>query len=774
MGLVNSPIANLFNGVSQQPAQLRLVSQCEASENFYPTIATGLRKRPPTEFKAKLSSSLNKSAYAAVLNRDTTERYVLLVNNGTLEVYDAFTGAQKTVNFPDGTGYLGSATPRKDFATVTIADYTFVVNKEMSVAMGTATAPANPNVAYISFSYAGSGATRTMSVLVDGVTKASATTPNTDTSVSTPINALLSQLQAALPGYTVTKPYNNLIKVLKADSTPFVLKVTDDYGGATMKVIQGSVQVFSDLPQEVDDGYVCYIASEPGQDGNGYYVRYNSAQNAYVECPKPGVKTALDPATMPHKLVREANGTFTFSAVTWASREVGDDASAPQPSFVGRRINDVFFYRNRLGFLSDENTILSSSGDYFNFWPKTATAVLDSDPIDQAAANTKVSILRHAVPFNKVLLLFSDQTQFQLSSGDILVLTPKSIKVDPVTEFTSSAQCKPVGAGHELFFVVEKDGWAGMREYFVDQNTLSNDASDTTAHVPAYIPSGVFKLAVSTSEDCLFALSENDPNAVYVYKYFWGKNEKVQSAWFRFKLDTEDTVMGCDFVGSTAYLIIGRNDGIYLEEVNLQAAKKDSGLPFHALLDRKVPLTGIYDAPTDTTSWPLPWAYAGQVYGVAGSSFGSRAGSTLTLSRVSQYMASAPGNWTLGQVYVGVGYTARYRFSEQFLKDGNNVAIAAARIKIRRMLVSYVDSSYFRIEVTPPGRPTAVHAFTGKVLGLSGVTLGTVPLSSGTKRFPVMADSKGVKIELVNDSPLPSTFQGAEWEGEVVVQAQRR
>lgn len=771
MGLINNPIANLFNGVSQQPAQLRLGSQCEASENFYPTIATGLGKRMPTEFLAKLSSSGDRSAYATVINRDTTERYVLLITNGSLEVYDAFTGASKTVNFPSGSSYLGSPSPRSDFSTVTIADYTFVVNKGVTVQMSTATAPVNDNVGYVSFTYNGAGVSRTMSILVDGVTKA--TYSGADTSISTAINSILTQLQANMGAdYIVTKPYTNLIKIKRTSATVFNLAATDDYGDSTMKIIKGSVQVFSDLPQHVDDGYICYITSVPGQDGKGYYVRYSAADNSYVECPKPGVQTTLNAATMPHKLVREANGTFTFAPLAWNTRTVGDDGSIPLPSFVGRKINDVFFYRNRLGMLSDENTILSTAGDYYNFFAKTATAVLDSDPIDQAVANTKVSILRHAVPFNKVLLLFSDQTQFQLSSGDILVLTPKSIKVDPVTEFTSSAKCRPVGAGHELFFVVERDGFAGVREYFVDQNTLSNDAADTTAHVPAYIPSGVFKLAVSTSEDCLFALTESDPNAIYVYKYFWGKEEKVQSAWVRFKLDPEDIIMGCEFIGPTAYLIIGRNDGVYLEQVNLQALKRDPGLSFCVLLDRKVPLNGTYNATTNTTSWALPWPYSGQVYGVAGSAFGTQAGSVLELDRASTYTATTAGNWTAGQVYVGVGYTARFRFSEQFIKDQNNIAIASAKVKMRRMLMSYVESGYFRAEVTPPGRDTASHVFTGKTLGATPI--GAVPISTGPFRFPIMADSHGVVIELLNDSPLPSTFQNAEWEGEVVVRASRK
>lgn len=683
MGLVNKAVESLFNGVSQQPAQLRLSSQCEASENYYPTIATGLNKRPPTRFKAKLSTSTDTNAYTSIINRDLSERYVLMIRNGALEVFDAISGAQKTVSTPNGVAYLSSASPATDFSTVTVADYTFIVNKSKTV------------------------------------------------------------------GYSATT-----------------------FPGS----LTGSVQVFSNLPTKdttpaAVDASIYYISSQPGSTGKGYYVKYSASLNAYTECPEPGIHTELDPLTMPHKLVRNADGTFTFSPLDWTPRKVGDYASNPWPSFVGRKINDTFFYRNRLGFLSDENVILSTSGDYFNFFAKTVTAVTDADPIDLAVANTKVSILRFAVPFNKVLLLFADQTQFQLTAND--VLTPKSVKAEPVTEFVCSARCRPVGAGQQLFFASNKPNATSIREYFVQQDSFTNDAADITAHVPSYIPTGIYHLAVSTTEDTMFALSSDERNAVYVYKYYWGAQEKVQSAWFKFLFEPGDTVMGCEFVGSVAYLVVSRADGIYLEEMAMQAADTDVGLPFPVLLDRKVFLTGTYNAGTNTTSWTLPWAPSGDVEMVLGDSYGSRAGSSSGLTKAGGNTVTFPGDYSSGPVYIGVRYKGRFRFSEQYVKDAKQQPIASAIVKIRRMMVTYAGTGYFRVEVTPPGRETSIYLFTGKTLGVAGVKLGHPALSSGSYRFPVMASSRGVIIELVNDSPFPSSFQSAEWEGEMTVPSQR-
>ena len=147
----------------------------------------------------------------------------------------------------------------------------------------------------------------------------------------------------------------------------------------------------------------------------------------------------------PHVLIRNSDGTFTFKKADWAERQSGDLDSNPLPSFVDRTLNDLFFHRNRLGFVSDENVIFSKASQYFDFFSSTATALLDDDPIDVGVSHTKVSILRHAIPFNETLLLFSDKTQFQLGVADIL--TPETISINQTTEYECSLDAKPVGAG---------------------------------------------------------------------------------------------------------------------------------------------------------------------------------------------------------------------------------------------------------------------------------------------------------------------------------------
>ena len=57
MPLVSRTIPNLVQGVSQQPEVLRLSSQATTQLNGFSSVVEGLKKRPPTNYIAKLSSS---------------------------------------------------------------------------------------------------------------------------------------------------------------------------------------------------------------------------------------------------------------------------------------------------------------------------------------------------------------------------------------------------------------------------------------------------------------------------------------------------------------------------------------------------------------------------------------------------------------------------------------------------------------------------------------------------------------------------------------------
>ena len=83
MPLINHSIPNLINGVSQQSESLRLGSQAESQINGRIKCCRRFKKRTPTEYIKKISSSTLTNPFIHTINRDSNERYIVIITKMT-------------------------------------------------------------------------------------------------------------------------------------------------------------------------------------------------------------------------------------------------------------------------------------------------------------------------------------------------------------------------------------------------------------------------------------------------------------------------------------------------------------------------------------------------------------------------------------------------------------------------------------------------------------------------------------------------------------------
>ena len=632
------------------------------------------------------------------------------------------------------------------------------------------------------------------------ITKALATgssglTVNTD--VITDLNISTAHLDAtsikgtgntALPGnwYTVHDDTAGSNYIYLASDTDFDIEVSDGRGNEDIDVFIGHKQVSSfgklpaTLPAEAKKGYirdtVNNIASNDYNDtGLGftikvggdtqkaqddYYVYWNgdtwkeTLLPRYASETTDSYKTSFDASTMPHQLKKQFDGNkvyFVLEESPWVERKVGNIDTNPFPSFTDFEINDVFFFRNRLGFLSDENVIFSESGGFYNLFTTTTLTILDSEPIDVAVSNNQVSILRHAIPFNESLLIFSDLQQFKVTAGELL--TPTSVSIDIATNFETDTKAKPVPAGRYVYFPFTRGDFSGVREYFLDISTETSDAQEVTAHVPEYIDGNIIQLASSSNEEILLALANTDQKNIYVYKYFWSGSEKLQSSWSKWIFD--GTILSFSILGSDVYLLIRRSNSLFLEKLTLSSdpasSVMDDKQSIH--LDRRVELkTG------GTTTLPYTDNTAQYIL---------ETGKIITSSDVATQLAAGKS------VFAGIPFTFKYRVSEQVHKE-NDVTVDIARLQIRNMSFNFNETGFFEVIVSPlpsTARTSRTNVFSGLVVGTA--VLDKQALQAGTFRVPVLSKSDNVTIEIQNAKHLPCRFQSAEYEGFLVVRSPR-
>ena len=798
MQLISSSIPNLVNGVSQQSPSLRLASQSDEQINCYPSVVEGLKKRAPTKHIAKILNGTLGDAHLHTINRDTDERYVTIMKNTGIQVFD-MDGNEKTVNASGGYGYLAGGTPSTDFRTITIADYTFVLNTSKTTAMGATLSNTRTDEALL---YVKQGNyAQDYKVWINGALAASFTTSDT-VKEEIKTNYIATQLKTQIDAWVITQGFTwsvrqeNYTLYIKTynPSELTSIKTEDSFGGNALRSFTNKTQRFSDLPVVAPVDYVIEVTGDGTSGFDNYYVRFEPDnptldydKGTWHETIKPGIEYVIDEDTMPHVLIRESDGTFTFQPATWADRTVGDVDSSPDPSFIGSKINDIFFFKNRLGFLSDQNVILSEASEFFTYFPTTVTTLVDSAPIDAAASHTKVSLLRHAVPYDEHLLLFSDQTQFILKGGDIL--SQETVSIDTTTEFESSLSAKPLGVGNNVYFAVNKGRYSGVREYYINTDTLANDAADITGHVPQYIAGSINKIAAATNEDVMMFKAETEDNVLYVYKFYWGGTEKLQSAWGKWEFNSSSKLINMDFIETDCFMIFQHSDGVYLEKMSVESGGIDTYSDYYSdegyvtHLDRRIDETQLtsvtYDNVTGISTLTLPYDIDGEMQVVTRprSDGAVGAGIVKTIITSSSNVLTVAGDLTTTQLFVGEKYTQRYRFSTQVIKEpadggGQNV-ISTGRLQLVTWQVTYANTGYFRAEVTPELRDTYVYPFTGRITGAGSNVLGKVPVTNGEFTFPIMSRNDRVTIDLVNDSFLPSNFVSAEYEGRYSIRSKR-
>lgn len=808
MGLISTTIPNLIGGVSQQPAVVRMASQCERMVNCYPSVVEFLRRRPASHHVARILNKQIPNAAVHVIDRDSTEQYVVVAADNDLLVFDLY-GQKKTVNFAgNAKEYLATTAPNTNLAFLTINDYTFILNKSTTTKPSTALTASRRHEALVFIKQA-SYATD-YSVTLDGTTFTHTTfkddnrntagleytekngfdmdnTANLDANrykLSSGTIALKLREQIVASGVYACSVKKSTLLICRVDGGEFSASVSDSRSNTHIAIATDRVQRFSDLPVVAPNGYVVEITGDQSSSFDNYFVKFETDNNTsfdsgvWVETVKPGVPYKLDQTTMPHALVREANGAFTVKALDWEGRTCGDDKSAPDPSFLSKKIASVFFYRNRLGFLSGGNCILSEAGEFFNFFRTTVTTMVDSDPIDAAASHTKAVTLHHAAAFSEGLLLFSDQTQFLLEHDD--VLSGETVDIKPVTEFACSVSAAPVGAGKNVFFATSHGSYGGVREYFVEQDAGLTDATDITSHVPHFIKGEIQKLVVSTNEDCILTLTSQDRHRVTLYRYFWNGQEKLLSSWSEWIFCGE--VLSAAFLNSQLLLIVQYADGVFLETMNLEPSYVDEDIDYEYSLDRKISETDVlsvaFNAEANQSTLTLPYTPPTAPLIVSRPKSGQTTPGGL-LYEVISWVGSeviVRGDLRGKAAFIGVPFTTLYEFSPQVLREDTNsgkTAVIEGRLQLRGFSLNYSNTGYFEVHVTPQYRSTDVRVFGGRILGHGANVLGQAAIASGTFRFPVLSRAETTKIEIISKSFLPFQIASAGWEGYFYMRSRR-
>lgn len=803
---VDGSLKSLLQGVSQQPPRDRLPGQCTAQENMSSDPVTGLTDRPPSDLVSALFTSDDMNGWHKFKTKDGN-KFLAAVHDGAITVTD-LNGDPYVVNETGSTfDYVTSAVGLK-FATVD--DDTYIINPDTTVAMlSTVKSYANRGTGSKPMGIIqilGGGYNKSYAITMNGTLIARYQPPDgsssamvkqirttyiaqqLETLLTTTINFTSGADEvrygiSALAGanWTITR-FEDVILIRdntaghESDAVIFTLAVSDDMGNVNAKAHTTTVPDTSDLPRIAPQGYVMRVATETDPEED-LWVQFQidsapavgagfGLPGAWIETVAPGVKYKFDKATMPHVLAYdEGTQQFTFAQGAWEDRRIGTLVSNPEPSFVGNTIKDISTFQSRLVILSSAFAIMSRTNRYLDMWLGSASELVDDDPIDISSTALEASVMTHAVPHNKDLLIVSATGQFIIFGRT--AITPKNASLVLTTSFETELAARPAPAGRNVFLATSFGRFAGMREFYTEGGTDINDTRPITQHIKKYILGKPIRLVASSNYDILAVHTDTSKEDAYVYQYIWSDNDKVQSSWSRWSFHLPVAFSFFDeelFYVVLAQTTTGAFNEYQLVRMSLDVIDSDP-LDFAFKLDNR------FDVANVNTQFILPidTLHLHDLIAVQGADC-PNPGMQATIASITQ----DGGDWIVtldtdmqgGDIVVGVPYYREYRPTMPLVKDGDGVVIGNAKLRVKNFTVALDRTGYIAGQSLSVHGDGPIKEFQGRVVGDVGNLVGEVALSSGSFVMPFRKEVRSADIKLFSDSYLPMTILDIEWGGQ--------
>jgi len=433
------------------------------------------------------------------------------------------------------------------------------------------------------------------------------------------LDGLKSAIDAkSITGLTVTK-YGTSLQidyVVSSTRTPFTLEAKGGADNERLTVFQDWASNESWLPPNSFHNHTVTIVNSRLYDEDNYYAKFvadnESAGSGYW---KEGLgldqSSGLTASTMPHRLLNTATNTFTLEAITWGDRKVGDDLTNNHPSFVGKTIKKTFWHDDRLGFISEDNVILSRAKEPYELYALSARTHTVADPIDVNCASTRPTKLHAVKPARQGLILFSKSQQF-IIYADEGPLTPQTTKIRPVSNMEMSDTIDPIDIGTHFNFISKTPNF--VRVFAMQPKGLGESPHiyDIGRIVNEWITIDVDTLVASIQNDFI-AMSSQASNEIYFYRTYSDGEKLLMESWFKWSLPGTVQAMALD--QDDMYCVTKQGNQYTLSNANLTQSPEVAiitnaqGQKINPCMDLYAQASSVaYDSANDFSKCYLPYA----------------------------------------------------------------------------------------------------------------------------------------------------------------------
>lgn len=771
-------------GVSQQAPKIRLLGQCTEQVNMIPDIIRGLVTRAGSYHKSFIDVLNSDNAFFHHYSKEgTDEDYIITIDTAGLTRVFSPDGVEHTVTYAINQSFLTTAEPHSDIVAHTIADTTFLVNKNTVVLEDDILTDAQDSrgIIYVRFvDYS-----ETIKIFLDDSEIASLTTTDAvapEDKIEIGTDYVASQLRElcvtnAPTGFTVSSVDGNTFWITKDDNTAFTMNSQDDSNGDNTIIIKESVTGVDKLPTKAPSNFLIKIASDGTANSiNDFWLKSVNKSDGSVywqETTEPSISSGIKRETMPMQLVRTGIvagvSSFTLEFPEWSDRAVGTELNNAQPPFIGNTISAISYFQNRLVLASSEFLVFSRSGFSYSFYKETGQKTLDGDVISVYADTDFVIPLKHILPFDGDLFISSANSQLIVSGEK--PLTPSNAVMRLFTGFENNTEVSPIATGENIVFPFKYGQNAGLREFYTDSVLSTKRALPLTDHVKEYIPVDLKWMISSTKFNKVLVCSKSELNTIYTYDWIIQGNQRLQSAWSQWKLCDDDARIEFAYMeGSSLFMAIKYPlvSNIVIEEIDLSTID-DDGVNFHVRLDRKVfveftKVNSKWEAVDYLPDEPDRELGACKTTGC----YPEEVGTATDIYRDGLNLVTEEdlGEGTTAILIVGVPLTGKYIMTNPFPRDREGIA----KGDMNKLTVSSVHFHYDVTGTVIATLETSSGVLSNKIynnrfIGSANNTVGFSDSTSGTHRVPIRQKSDRFELTLKTEDIFPLQIREMEFDG---------
>lgn len=606
----------------------------------------------------------------------------------------------------------------------------------------------------------------------------------------------------SIPSSDISFEISNSSIGVSVDTDKYTIEelVTTDSGDETF--IRGTANVVSSIDKLTAEHYVgkiVKIKAKRGDDSDAYYMKAEprvSSETGITEVTwvqTAGVVTSIDScfvfATIENNIMYIAGSASELQSLSGMTDEVpsfesssaGDLISSPPPYFLGRQIDFLGNFQDRLIIGSGSTLLFSRPGKYLNLFRQDVLSVMDDDPIEIYPTGSEDDTIVASVMFQKSMILFGERKQYTMSGNQ--ALTPKNAIMPIVGAHEDTVDSHPVASGNFIFHTKYRNGISTLHQLQGGYVADTPESYELSKQLSSYFKGKPLEILPITTPDTILIRTNKEPNQLFVYNYLDTQDatQRLFDSWSRWQWDIQLGAM-CGITYDRGDIIVFTFRRTWLTNqdpeddtvhYNIVADKfsMSGDMSDKPYLDSLMKYNNV-ETPLTNRQWNNNRSEIDNRYVVFDHTVREKLlGQTWETRQL--ILDSYPTK--INSLWCGVSFDSFVTPTNPYIRDNKGKAIVNGRTIISQFIVSLSKTSGVRFEVTPKDMPTIIKGdYNGRELSRNTAELGIQPIVDEVEvPFIVGMENNMFSYTIRARDWLPITVVAITWVGQLFSNTRR-